>query len=111
MFSFLSNHKPAFGLDVSGSSFKVMEIHKSGHEAKVRAYGETAIPKGMIANDTIVDPKAFSELLKKGLTKLQLGQLSSNYAVASLPESKSFVRIIQIPKMSEREAEAAIPVE
>ena len=39
------------------------------------------------------------------------GKISTGYLVASLPESKSFVRVIQIPPMGESEAENAVPFE
>jgi type IV pilus assembly protein PilM len=49
--------------------------------------------------------------VKKTLDKPLYGKFTTNQAVLSLPESKSFVRVIQIPIMSESEAEKAVPFE
>lgn len=108
---FLSKTLPSFGLDVSGESFKVMQFAKKGKDLQIKAFGETALPKGMLAADAITDAKTFGFLLGQALQKPQFGRVDTNYVVASLPESKSFVRVIQIPKMSNAEAENAVPFE
>jgi type IV pilus assembly protein PilM len=59
----------------------------------------------------VADFKTFDFLLKQSLNKPQFGRLDTNRAVVSLPESKSFVRVIQIPKMSDAEANNAVPYE
>ena len=110
-FNFLSKNLPAFGLDVSSGSFKIMQFSKKGKELSVKAFGSTALPKAAIINDAIADSKTFSFLLKQALQKPQFGKVDTNYVVVSLPESKSFVRVIQIPKMSDAEAENAVPFE
>jgi type IV pilus assembly protein PilM len=110
-FNFLSKTLPSFGLDVSGGSFKIMQFQKKGSSLAVKSYHSGTMPKGLIINDVISDAKTFDYLLKQALDKPQYGRVDTNYAVVSLPESKSFVRVIQIPKMSESEAESAVPYE
>ncbi len=110
-FNFLSKNLPAFGLDLSGGSFKILQLGMSDEKTFVKAYADVALPKGMMLNDTITDAKTFSYLLKQTLEKPEYGKIDTNYVVASLPESKSFVRVIQIPQMSEAEAENAVPYE
>jgi len=102
---------PAFGLDVSAESVKLMELQKKGKGLALKACGEATLPKNLFVNDTISDTKTFEFILKQTLQKPQFGRFSTNYVVASLPESKSFVRVIQIPKMSESEAANAVPFE
>ena len=109
--NFLSKNLPAFGLDLSGGSFKILQLGETGKITVIKAYADVMLPKGMIINDTIVDIKTFSYLLKQTLEKPQFGEIDTSYVVASLPESKSFVRVIQIPQMSETEAENAVPYE
>ncbi len=110
-FNFLSKNLPAFGLDLSTGSFKIMQLGSTDKQTTVKAYSEVALPKGMVLNDAIIDSKTFNFLLKQSLEKPIFGKVDTNYVVASLPESKSFVRVIQIPKMSESEAESAVPYE
>ncbi len=110
-FNFLSKNLPAFGLDVSSDSFKIMQLGKKGGEFSIKGYSEVSAPKGMVVGDVITDTKTFNFLLKQVLQKPQYGKIDTNWVVASLPESKSFVRVIQIPKMSELEAGNAVPYE
>jgi type IV pilus assembly protein PilM len=111
MASFLSKTLPAFGLDVSTNSLKFMQLKHNGAEVEIKSYHEAPLSKGMIVNDAITDTKSFNYLLKEALSKPQYGKLDTMHVVASLPETKSFVRVIQIPKMSETEAANAIPYE
>lgn len=106
-----NHHQPAFGLDISGSSFKLMELGRSGKEVKIKAFSEALFPRGLMVNGGMSDEKSFIELLKTNMDKCKFGQLSTKYVALSIPESKSFVRVIQIPQMSDAEAESAVPVE
>lgn len=110
-FNFLSKNLPAFGLDVGSTSFKIMQLAKKSRDIAVKAYSDVPMPKGLIIGDAISDVKTFQYLLKQTLEKPQFGRVDTSYVVASLPESKSFVRVIQIPLMSESEAENAVPYE
>lgn len=111
MFNFLRKTENAFGLDISGSSFKLMQLQKDRSQMALRACANIPIPKGLMVNEAISDSKSFVYLLKKVLEKPQIGRVSTNRAVVSLPESKAFVRVIQIPRMSEAEADNAVPFE
>ena len=111
MYKPFSHPKPTFGLDINDNSFKIVQLEKKGSGLALKAYTDVVLPKGVMANDAIADKKTFSHLLKDSLDKCQFGQLNTDYAVVNLPEQKSFVRVIQIPQMSDSEADAAVPVE
>jgi type IV pilus assembly protein PilM len=111
MLSLFQKSKSAFGLDISGNSFKIVQLEHRGGNLAVKAYANTPLSKNLIINDTITDSKTLNYLIKQTLDKPQFGQIGTNFVVASLPESKSFVRVIQIPKMSDAEAESAVPFE
>lgn len=111
MFNLFTKHENAFGLDVSGSSFKLLQLKKEGKEAKVLGYSDVSLPKGLIISDAISDAKTFAYLFRQAVLRPQYGKLEGSQVIASLPESKSFVRVIQIPPMSDAETETAVPVE
>ncbi len=111
MIKFLSNSVTAFGLDLSASSVKLMQLEKKDKRLSLKAYSSALLPKGLVVNDIIGDAKIFSALLKQSLDKPDFGKFTTDYVVASLPESKSFVRVIQLPAMSSGEAESAVPYE
>lgn len=108
---FNPKNQSLIGLDISAGSIKLMQIKKDGKSFAVRAFSRVALPKGAIISDTISDLKTFNFVLKQALDKPQFGRFDGQYVAAALPESKSFIRVIQIPKMSDAEAEAAVPFE
>jgi len=109
--NFFLKPKKAFALDVSGASFKIFQFERRNDRVAVKGYAETPVPKGLIINDVISDAKTFAFLLKQALDKPQFGHIDTRDAIVSLPESKSFVRVIQIPRMSDAEADNAVPFE
>ena len=111
MFNFFKHQENAFGLDVTGSSFKLFQLKIEGKTLAVQGFSDVPLPKGLIINDGISDTKTFVYLLKQALLKPESGKLTGNFVVASLPESKSFVRVIQVPIMNDSELETAVPVE
>lgn len=111
MFNIFSKTPEAFGLDISSSSFKIVQLDRQGDRYGVKCFTEAPIPKGLVINDSISDVSTFSYLYKQNVAKPQFGRLTTNNAIVSLPESKSFVRVIQIPRMSESEAQSAVPFE
>ncbi|MBL8030437.1 MAG: type IV pilus assembly protein PilM [Candidatus Doudnabacteria bacterium] len=106
-----SKPKSIIGLDVSSGSLKLVEVKSEGKSYILKAFARTPLPRGAILNDSIVDTKTFNFCLKQALDKPQFGRFDTHYINVSLPESKSFLRVIQIPKMSDAEAEAAVPYE
>lgn len=107
---FFSNNN-SFGLDISANSVKVLALDKKGKEFKIEGYSHNALPKGVLLNDQIMDEKTFLYVLNEALTHPQFGRFHNKFVVASLPESKSFVRVIQVPLMSDAEIENAVPFE
>jgi type IV pilus assembly protein PilM len=47
-------------------------------------------------------------LIEQSLLRPQFGRITTNRVVFSLPESKSFIRVIHIPEMTDAEAENAV---
>lgn len=110
-FNFFSKTLPSLGLDVSDDSLRIVQLEQKPKEFRLKSFSEAALPKGLVINDAINDVKTFEFLFKQALNKPQYGRFDTSYAVASLPESKSFVRVVQIPQMSDSEAENAVPFE
>ncbi|MGH9858349.1 MAG: hypothetical protein ACRD4B_10940, partial [Acidobacteriota bacterium] len=56
----------------------------------------------------IQDDNAVTEALKASLAKCSPVSVAGNMVVASIPETKSFVRILDLPQMSDKEADEAV---
>lgn len=106
---FKSNpQRAAFGLDISDISLKLVQLEPDGSRYKVAAFSDTGIPKEVMSADTIKDPKKLVSIIRQAVGHPKFGRINTPYVVASIPEAKSFVRVIQMPAMSEEEAAEAI---
>lgn len=99
------------GLHVNAHAMKALQFnYKKGH-TELQAFANAVLPVGMMQNDTIVDRKKLAEFIKVSLATPQHGSFSTNRVIASIPESKSFIRVMEVPIMSEDVAENAIMFE
>lgn len=90
---------------MSDSSLKLMQFGEGG---EVTAYSDIAVPKEAGASDTIKDPKQLIAAIRRAVAEPRFGKVVLPYVVASIPETKCFVRVIQMPKMTEDEAAEAV---
>lgn len=90
---------PAFGLDISDLTVKFVRLHRSGNSLVPAYFGETAIPPGIVEAGEVQKADQLAAILRDGLRTAEGRQISERYCVASLPEEKSFVRMIQLPAM------------
>lgn len=77
----------------------------------VQAYSTIDIPKDVLAGDTVKDPKILVRIIRQVIGKPKYGKITTDMVIASIPETKSFVRVISMPTMTEEEAAEAIPWE
>ncbi|MFH1129387.1 MAG: type IV pilus assembly protein PilM [Patescibacteria group bacterium] len=98
----------AFGLDISDSSIKIAQLKKSGNGFKLISHNRVSIPSGIIKEGEIEKDQELVDLIKKTIKEIKGKKLKSNYAICSLPEQHSFIKIIQMPKMTMAELESAI---
>ncbi len=109
MFDILNLHPDTFGLDISDFSLKLVSIQKQGDELKLGAVARTSLSDDIIQRGEIKDVGKLAQAIKQLVRKTS--GLKSRYAVVSLPEEKSFVRLLQMPKMSRQEIKSAVRFE
>jgi type IV pilus assembly protein PilM len=108
MLEFLSLKQEAFGLDLSDLSLKILKLKKKGGIFSLASFGESPIPPGLIERGEIKDEKPLIKILKESIKKIKGEKLKTRYVVLSLPEEKTFLQVIQMPKMSEEELKKAV---
>lgn len=108
MFELLTLKPEAFGLDISDSSLKIAKLEKNGKSLSLASFGKTVIEPGVIEKGEVKDEKALIEIIKESLHKVSGKNLNARYVIASLPEEKSFLQVIQMPKMNEKELKKAV---
>ena len=95
---FLNENNYAFGLDISDLTLKLIQLSKTKKGAKIQALGLANLKKGTIQNGEIINAEEFLTSLRDLLKNPQFGKIDSNKVVASLPETKTFVKLATIHK-------------
>lgn len=97
---------PVVGLDISDRSVKYAKL-ASGRRAAFEFFGEAEVPEGVITEGVVERESELAEVLRGILARVG-GGFRTIGAVASLPEEKSFVRLLQISKVKPEEIEGAV---
>lgn len=108
---FLDLKYEAFGLDINDLSIKIIKLEKKGNGFFLSSFYEGKIPSGVIEDGVIKNELALVEVIKLACNNVEGKKLKTKYVVASLPEEKSFLQVIQMPKMDDQELELAVPLE
>jgi len=98
-FDYLNLKPEIFGLDISDRSLKLVKINEKN---KIIVFRSRRIKDEIIDKGEIKDIEALAREIKeitKGLGK---------YVAVSLPEEKSFIRVMQLPKMPLTEVKKAV---
>lgn len=104
-------NKSALGLDLSDVSLKLIQFEKKGTGFDTVAYTDELLPKGIIESYVIKDSKNLVQVIQNAVAHPQYGRVSTSQVAASIPETKCFVRVISMTRVSEEEAVEAIPWE
>ncbi|MFA5029253.1 MAG: type IV pilus assembly protein PilM [Patescibacteria group bacterium] len=95
--SFFTTKEIAFGLDISDHCLRLVQLHKRGKKIRLQLYNEISLPSGCLEGGEIKQSKPFLEALVKLIkTRHGHGKLSDE-VIAVLPESKTFLKVIDIP--------------
>ena len=111
MLGLFNHQKPSVGLDISDVSLKLIQISPRAGRFRIHAYSDYSIPRDTIGKERFKNPEVIVKLIRQAAAHPKFGRITTKNVVASIPETRSFVRIIQIPIMSEEEAKEAIPWE
>ncbi|MBI2038583.1 MAG: type IV pilus assembly protein PilM, partial [Candidatus Nealsonbacteria bacterium] len=108
MLDFFKLKPEAFGLDISDLSMKIVNLKKRKDKFSLACFGETMIKPGIINGGEIQDEKELIKIIKTAIVKAMGEKIKTKYVVASLPEEKAFLQVIQMPRLSEDDLKSAI---
>ncbi len=111
MLDFLSLKQKAFGLDISDKRLKIVNLGQVGGQLFLSSYGEKEISGGVVEGGIVKNKEALAKSIKEACGEVRGNELNTNYVIASLPEEKAFLQVIQMPKISEEELKKAVPYE
>ena len=98
----------AFGLDISDESFKFVQLKRGKNETRLSCFSFGDFPSEVMINGEVKDEDAIVKNLQSAFLNPKFGKLTSRYTVCSMPEEHSFIRVIQLPKMSIKETKEAV---
>lgn len=111
MFKFLNLEPEVFAIDINDLSIKIAKIRKKGKGFVLVSFNETEIKPGVIEDGAIRDEEELIKTIKSACGSVKGERLNTKYVIASLPEEKSFVQTLQMPKMTDEELKSALPFE
>jgi len=111
MWEFLSLNPEAFGLDISASSVKIVKLKKEKKRFGLASFGEQKIKEGIVGDGQIKDEDKLAAAVKETLNKVKGEKIRTKYVICSLPEEKSFLQVIQMPKLQEKDLKKAVQYE
>jgi type IV pilus assembly protein PilM len=90
----LFGSKNSFGLDISDTSLKLVWLDSQGN---LRAWNEIEVPVGLIEKGVIKDKNKVVKIIQKLLATAHGKKIRTKKVIACLPETKTFIKIIEIP--------------
>lgn len=110
-FNFFEKQYQYVGLHINTHAIKAVQFYFKNNSTVIKGYTNAPLPKGLMQDDAFLDSTKLSEFIKLSLDNPQHGSFSTKRVIISLPESKSFVRVMEMPVMEESKAEVAIMFE
>lgn len=101
----LFNVMSFFGVDVGSENLKIVQIEKKEGKNSLISLGLNKMPEQGVDSEVERNLILVAELIKKVKKE---AQILPNLAVVSLPESKVFTRVIELPAMTEEELEKGL---
>ncbi len=99
---FLNNYSTyPIGLDISDLSLKLVQLNKINNKIKIQALSKINLPRGVIDNGIIKDQAKLIKAIKTMIINPDFGKISSKEIIACLPETKTFLKLIEIKKTFE----------
>jgi type IV pilus assembly protein PilM len=97
-----------FGLDLSDLSLKIFQVERIGQFDWIRSFSSLPIARGNIEGGKIINKEKVAEIIREAVRKAEPKKINTRKVICSLPESNIFLRVINIPRISQKEAGEAI---
>jgi len=97
-----------FGLDLSDGSVKIAKLSKKKDGLFLEGFGEADIEKGLVEDGVILSEEKLAKAIQGVISNPHTGSFKSPYVVCSLPEQKTYLRVVQLPKIKKSEIQEAI---
>jgi len=97
-----------FGLDISDLSLKIAKLEKTNEGLELVSFGESPIKFGLLKEGEIRKEKELAKTIKEALSQVTGEKIKERDVIASLPEEKAFLQVIQMPHIPEEDMASAV---
>lgn len=108
MLEFLSLKTEPFGMEITDSSVRIIDLKEKRGKIFCTSIGYSKIEPGVIKGGEIKNGAGLSEIIKTAIKKCRGGKLKKKSVVLSIPEDKAFLQVIQMPKIKEENLKSAV---
>lgn len=98
---------PVGGMDISDLSIKYVKFGYRKNDLTFDFWGEFELSEGLIVNGEIKDEVGLTKLLSSWFAK-ENKKFRSTFFAVSLPEEKSFLKLLQLPKIKKEDVANAV---
>lgn len=95
---FNKHSKYPIGLDISDLSLKMVQLKKNHDKIFIQSFGKKQLASGIISDGSILDKEKLVHEISDLISRPLFGTVSSNKIIASLPETKTFLKLLEIEK-------------
>lgn len=104
-----SSQQSSIGLDISDRSIKAVQLRRNlKGNLELQALAKCELPDSVFNDGEIKESEALTHAITEILTTPQIGSFNTTYVTACLPETKTFIKMIDIPPMPENEIGQAV---
>jgi len=100
--------KDCLGLDIGTSSVKIVQLKKKKSLTKLVGYQSRPLPDNLIIEGIISDHGAMVKIIKSMVAETKEGKFTAEKVIASIPDTNVFTRVLELPKLSEKEMKEAV---
>ncbi len=95
------------GLDISSRTVKIVRL-SDDRTRRLLGACSYEVPDGVMKKGIIQEPKVLQQVVKETLRRCGVEGVVKDSIVASIPETQSFLRVIEVPNMSDEEMDEAV---
>jgi len=103
---FLSNTFDSIGIDIGDRSIKAAYIKKHGKDFELLSFGSIEINPGIFDKGNILKPDQASSAIRQLVSSMGPKKIKTKYAHVCLPETQTFIKLLNIEAENEEEAKA-----
>lgn len=98
---FYNRYNYPIGLDISDSSLKLVQLKKTNGKIGIQALSKINLPEGLFKNGEIKNQEKIIKAINNLINKPKYGNVTTREVITCLPESKTFIKLIEIQKTEE----------